>query len=148
MNNSTEYTIHNDPFYVSPNVPPFIYTASCVLMFFTTIFGIPANTSIFVLFFNTPLVSTYYFLLHYTSLRKFGLNKVYLLYFKYFLIFQIRTPFNYVLMNMVFAEFVIAAFGLPVDFMASFYHGWKMGQTLCHVTGFILTTTGMYKKLT
>ena len=58
MNNSTEYTIHNDPFYVSPNVPPFIYTASCVLMFFTTIFGIPANTSIFVLFFNTPLVST------------------------------------------------------------------------------------------
>ena len=51
-------------------------------------------------------------------------------------------------MNMVFAEFVIAAFGLPVDFMASFYHGWKMGQTLCHVTGFILTTTGMYKKLT
>ena len=45
---------------------------------------------------------------------------------------------------MVFAEFVIAAFGLPVDFMASFYHGWKMGQTLCHVTGFILTTTGKY----
>ena len=50
-------------------------------------------------------------------------------------------------MNMVFAEFIIAAFGLPVDFMASFYHGWKMGETLCHVTGFILTTTGMYKKI-
>ena len=50
-------------------------------------------------------------------------------------------------MNMVFAEFIIAAFGLPIDFMASFYHGWKMGETLCHVTGFILTTTGMYKKI-
>ena len=45
-------------------------------------------------------------------------------------------------MNMVFAEFIIAAFGLPVDFTASFYHGWKMGKTLCHLTGFILTTTG------
>ena len=52
-------------------------------------------------------------------------------------------------MNMVFAEFIIAAFGLPVDFTASFYHGWKMGKTLCHLTGFILTTTGkcMNKKL-
>ena len=158
MNNSTEYTKHNDPFYVSPNVPPFIYTASCVLMFFTTIFGIPANTSIFVLFFNTPLVSTYYITITITSFRKKSfrstkcsrkvickVHSIIFWYFKHFLIFQIRTPFNYVLMNMVFAEFIIAAFGLPVDFMASFYHGWKMGQTLCHVTGFILTTTGMYK---
>ena len=61
---------------------------------------------------------------------------------KYTFYLQIRTPFNYVLMNMVFAEFIIAAFGLPVDFTASFYHGWKMGKTLCHLTGFILTTTG------
>lgn len=43
---------------------------------------------------------------------------------------------------MVLAEFIIAAFGLPIDFTASFYHGWKMGKTLCHFTGFILTTTG------
>ena len=50
-------------------------------------------------------------------------------------------------MNMVLAEFIIAAFGLPIDFTASFYHGWKMGKTLCHITGFILTTTGMYDYL-
>ena len=48
---------------------------------------------------------------------------------------------------MVFAEFIIAAFGLPVDFLASWWHGWKMGKTLCIVTGFILTTTGKFKNL-
>ena len=59
MNNSTEYSYRfKDPFDVSPNVSPIVYTAACVFMFFTTIFGIPANTSIFVLFFNAPLVST------------------------------------------------------------------------------------------
>ena len=111
---------------------------------------------------SSVLVSTYYILpyitITITSFRKKSfrstkcsrkvickVHSIIFWYFKYFLIFQIRTPFNYVLMNMVFAESIIAAFGLPVDFMASFYHGWKMGQTLCHVTGFILTTTGKYK---
>ena len=55
---------------------------------------------------------------------------------------QIRTPFNYLLMNMVFAELIIACFGLPVDFTASWTYGWKMGKQLCIATGFILTTTG------
>ena len=66
MNDSTEIynsgdTIKNDadPFFVTPNVPPVIYTASCVFMAFVACFGIPANASIFVLFFNSPLVSYY-----------------------------------------------------------------------------------------
>ena len=57
--------------------------------------------------------------------------------------FQIRTPFNYVLMNMVIAELGIASYGLPVDFVASINFGWKGGKTLCQATGFLLTTFGM-----
>ena len=43
---------------------------------------------------------------------------------------------------MVFAELIIASYGLPVDITASFNYGWKMGKSLCLTTGFILTTTG------
>ena len=57
--------------------------------------------------------------------------------------FQIRTPFNYVLMNMVIAELGIASYGLPVDFVASINFGWKGGKELCQATGFLLTTFGM-----
>ena len=33
-------------------------------------------------------------------------------------------------------------YGLPVDFMATYHFGWKMGEKLCKATGFILTTSG------
>lgn len=45
-------------------------------------------------------------------------------------------------MNLVLAETLIAVFGLPVDFLASYYYGWKMGKSLCVLTGFILSTSG------
>ncbi len=47
-------------------------------------------------------------------------------------------------MNMIFAETLIASYGLPVDFTAAYYRGWKMGKDLCLATGFILTTAGSY----
>ena len=57
---------------------------------------------------------------------------------------QIRTPFNYLLMNLVLAETLIAVFGLPIDFLASYYYGWKMGKSVCILTGFILSTSGKF----
>jgi len=54
----------------------------------------------------------------------------------------IRTPFNYLLMNLIIAESLITMYGLPVDFMATYHFGWKMGEKLCKATGFILTTSG------
>ena len=58
------------------------------------------------------------------------------------ILFQIRTPFNYLLMNLIIAESLITMYGLPVDFMATYHFGWKMGEKLCKATGFILTTSG------
>ncbi|XP_071743796.1 rhodopsin isoform X3 [Lepeophtheirus salmonis] len=56
---------------------------------------------------------------------------------------KLQTPFNFVLMNLIYAEFLSAAYGIPVDFAASFAYGWKFGKVFCIITGFILTTTGM-----
>ena len=67
----------------------------------------------------------------------------YFLTFLYsFYAFQIQTPFNYLLMNLVFTELITASYGLPVDFIATYSYGWKMGRSLCEGTGFILTATG------
>ena len=45
-------------------------------------------------------------------------------------------------MNMVVAEMLIASYGLPVDFAATYTYGWKLGKEFCIATGFILTTSG------
>lgn len=58
---------------------------------------------------------------------------------------QIRTPFNFLLMNMVVAEFIIAVIGVPIDFVASYKHGWTLGYPMCVFTGFVLTTAGRPK---
>ena len=64
------------------------------------------------------------------------------LFSNFSILFQIRTPFNYLLMNLIIAESLITMYGLPVDFTATYYFGWKMGENLCKATGFILTTSG------
>ena len=47
-------------------------------------------------------------------------------------------------MNLVFAETIIAVYGIPVDFTASLLQGWKMGKMLCYTTGFLLTFSGKF----
>ena len=47
-----------------------------------------------------------------------------------------------VLLNLVLADFIIAGYGVPVDFKATIDLGWKSGRPLCYATGFILTTAG------
>ena len=46
------------------------------------------------------------------------------------------------LMNLILAELLVSLYGIPVDFLASWREGWKMGPRLCKVTGFILTALG------
>jgi hypothetical protein len=43
---------------------------------------------------------------------------------------------------MIFAETLIAGYGIPVDTIATYQHGWKLGKELCLATGFVLTTLG------
>ena len=61
--------------------------------------------------------------------------------------FQVLDDFTILLMNMIFAELVMVLFGVPVNFIASIQHGWKMGKTVCDVFGFMLTLEGESKTL-
>lgn len=58
--------------------------------------------------------------------------------------FQLKTEFNFLLMNITFCELIMSVFGVPVDFIASAQLGWKLGEEFCRVTGFLLTLLGMY----
>ena len=60
--------------------------------------------------------------------------------FLYYL--QLHDDFNNLLMNLIVAEFITAGYGVPVDFVASLYHGWKLGKNMCYATGFLLTLSG------
>ena len=50
-------------------------------------------------------------------------------------------------MNLIVAELLMASYGIPIDFVASLLHGWKLGKTMCNVTGFLLTLSGQYISL-
>ena len=43
------------------------------------------------------------------------------------------------LMNLIFAELIMALYGVPVNFLASLQKGWKMGKLMCETFGFSLT---------
>ena len=53
-------TVNDDgvSYNVSPDVPPFVYIISCCFMAIICVFGVVSNSSIFVLFINSPLVSS------------------------------------------------------------------------------------------
>ena len=66
------------------------------------------------------------------------------LFFYFSVTWQLHDEFNKMLMNLVFAESIMAAYGIPVDFAASILHGWKLGRYMCYTTGFLLTFSGEY----
>ena len=41
----------------------------------------------------------------------------------------------------------MAIYGLPVDFVSSLMHGWKLGRNMCYVTGFLVTLSGKYANI-
>ena len=47
-------------------------------------------------------------------------------------------------MNMVLGDFIIGAFGCPVDFTAAYNRGWKVSALFCTWVGFCLTFTGKF----
>ena len=58
---------------------------------------------------------------------------------------QLHDEFTTLLMNMIFAELIMALFGVPVNFTAAIQHGWTLGETWCHAHGFFLTLESKYQ---
>ena len=51
-------------------------------------------------------------------------------------------------MNLIFAEMLMAFYGVPVNFVASLQKGWKMGEGICQTFGFLITLQSKLKYLT
>ena len=47
-------------------------------------------------------------------------------------------------MNLIFAEFMIALYGIPIDLTSIVLRGYKLGFGMCLATGFILTLSGKF----
>ena len=48
---------------------------------------------------------------------------------------SVRTPYNAVVLNLVFVEFVLACVGVTLDVQAILQHGWVIGKNMCIISG-------------
>ena len=55
---------------------------------------------------------------------------------------SVRTPYNAIVLNLAFAEFMLACFGVPLDVQALVQKGWVYGKDICMITGALTTTSG------
>ena len=60
------------------------------------------------------------------------------------IILQIRTPYNYLLINLAIAELVLASVGVVFDILPLIHYGWPFGVNVCIGTGVLVTTSGMH----
>jgi len=61
---------------------------------------------------------------------------------------QLRTPMNILLVNVAFGDFIVAAFGTPLTFLASVLHGWPFGDVMCTVYAFGMAIVGTFSFVT
>lgn len=60
----------------------------------------------------------------------------------------IQTPYNNIILNLAFAEFLMASVGITHDIVALIQDGWKLGKLMCVSTGALVTTCGFVSILT
>ena len=116
---------------LEPDLPYGFYILSAIWLSITLFIGFVANGACIVSFFKNSDVSCYIKIVE-KCLKRGKL-------------FQLRTPFNLILMNLVSSDFVMMTFGIPPDIVASSSFGWKLGYHTCVMNGFLMTLTG--KKL-
>ena len=56
--------------------------------------------------------------------------------------YQIRTPYNLILINLSIVEFLLSTVGVPSDVFALIHKGWSLGKLACYTSGSIVTTAG------
>ena len=55
---------------------------------------------------------------------------------------QIRSPYNLLLINLAFVEFLIAFVGIPLDVWSLIQQEWGLGKNICIISGATVTTCG------
>ena len=60
----------------------------------------------------------------------------------FWILIQVRKPYNLILINLAMVEFVLSIVGLPIDVLALITRKWILGKNLCVVSGSVVTTCG------
>ena len=61
--------------------------------------------------------------------------------------FQLWTPFNLLLLNLIVLEFVSASIGLPLNLASSVNQGWLFGDFMCTFTATSMELAGQGKNI-
>ena len=61
---------------------------------------------------------------------------------------SVRTPYNALVLNLAFVEFVLAFVGVTLDVQALVQNGWVLGKNICIASGALVTTSGFVSMLT
>ena len=55
---------------------------------------------------------------------------------------QLWTEFNFLVVNLLVTELLVASIGIPIEVVAAAQLGWKLGKVNCIMFGFTLTFLG------
>ena len=58
---------------------------------------------------------------------------------------QLRTPFNWLLINLSATDLCVALLGNPVLAYNAFHRTWKLSETACQINAFGMTFLGKYR---
>ena len=128
------------------HVPVWYHNCVSALLGALGVFGIFLNGFVICCFILHPIVSTHFACTQQPLPCKIdNKDKVKFMHRQIFLFkkIQIRTPYNYLLINLALAELVIASVGVTFDLNSLLNHGWSFGVNVCNVSGLIVTTSGM-----
>ena len=60
-----------------------------------------------------------------------------------YIFLQLRTPFNWLLVNLISSDFCMLLLGVPPEIVAAFEYGWTLGYYPCIAQGMAMVVTGM-----
>ena len=134
-------------YFTSPDIPSWVWVTTSVVLTIIGSFGMTSNLMIIVTYLRHKSVKIYYLDWYVDELSLIHIqNNLFIIIANNTNCFiynsKLHGEFNRLLMNMIFAELIMAFYGIPVDFTTSVLHGWKLGKGMCNATGFLLTLSG------
>ena len=134
-------------YFTSPDIPSWVWVTTSVVLTIIGSFGMTSNLMIIVTYLRHKSVNIYYLDWYVDELSLIHIqNNIFIIIANntncFIYNFKLHGEFNRLLMNMIFAELIMAFYGIPVDFITSVLRGWKLGKVMCNATGFLLTLSG------
>jgi hypothetical protein len=107
--------------------PPTLLNIMGVWATVTGLVGVLANGAAICLFCRAGKVKSYYYLNIFKSIK-----------------FKLRTPFNWLLMNLSLTELIIACSGNSILAFNSFHRRWTLSNFACQANAFGMTFLGKF----